>query len=443
MLILKTKLIAIVTIGIFLIIPYESIFAQNINQVITGQIIDSATLLPIANAHVVLLSEDKGISTNEEGMFSIELSSFPASLEFQHLNYHSKIEILKSRSKKDLFIKLTPKIYDLSSVTIPSDLDTYNKNTNNFTLLDYNFINNDILILQRKRSLGGRPDLILLNWNFDTILIKTNLPKSSTSIFKDCLNSYHVITKDSAYQIYINKDTIKLHDPFLLNWFNKMMNSCLFEKDSNLYFELSINNDFGHEIIYINREDKTKKTFLKYFDIDNYLKLTNDISHISRKYFLHSIPNASTNDCTIINHIHRFDIENRYLREIDSKPIKNEILILNDTIVYFNYYNSVIQLFAKTNSSPLDIAIDYKTNDGWGNYILVDELQNKIYSVVKNKLFYKVFSVNLKKGSLKQVSELSIFKGDNIKINDGYMYYLTFPSTNSGQVRKLTRVKIN
>jgi hypothetical protein len=299
-----------------------------------------------------------------------------------------------------------------------------------------------ILLLQKKRSIGGKASLVLLNWNYDTLCYQKNLPKGITKIYKDCLNSYHLISNDSAYQIAFIENNITLFKPFEINWFNQVMGDCIFKKDGDIFFEFPIYQGFGHEIIYINEESKNKNLFVRYVDREQFERMVNDMSEISSYYYLHNAVNAATNDCTTIHHIHFYDYSSRFLKEINDLPIKNAICLNKDTIHYFNFYESKIQSFYQLDRPPLEVEIDYKAQLGWGADLLIDRAENKIYSVFKDKSDYLIYALNVKSGTVSYTTKISIFEGQNLKINGGYLYYLKNPSTNAYQVRKLSRIEL-
>jgi hypothetical protein len=154
---------------------------------------------------------------------------------------------------------MTPIAYDLNEISINGDNATYNYALNKFSVLDYNFVDKNVLILQKQRKLGGDVSLVLLNDKFDTISFKNNLPKSSVKIYNDCLGSFHLITRESAYQIKIDSSGISFYKPYDLNRFKQLLDNCLFRQGKNIFFIKKINRGFGHEIIYVNEIDKGSK----------------------------------------------------------------------------------------------------------------------------------------------------------------------------------------
>jgi hypothetical protein len=74
---------------------------------------------------------------------------------------------------------------------------------------------------------------------------------------------------------------------------------------------------------------------------------------------------------------------------------------------------------------------------------LIDPLRDKIYLISKSKAYYQVYLVDTNLGKLTFLTKISIFKGDNLKVNNGFLYYLTSPSSSVNQVKRLSRIKLD
>lgn len=408
---------------------------------IQGYIVDSISQGNIANANIVSLDKQHGTTSDEMGFFNITINS-PTSLKVSVLGYNSKVIRFENHRDTSIVLQLLPKAYELKEVSVGSQQMTYNYALNKFTVLDYNFIDDNILVLQKQRKMRGDVSIVLLNNNFDTISFVHNLPNTSTKIYKDCLGSVHLLTKDRAYQIIIDSTGMSFYKAHDLNKFKQLLDNCLFKQDDNIFFINTTNIGFGHEIIYINETEKKAKLLLKYTDRESFSKLVDNTNDISQYYYLHTIANASTNDSATIAHIHGFNREYRYFSEIENKPVKNAIAIVNDTIVYFNYYKSKLQLFSQVDKQPIEVDITNYKAKGWSSHIIKDEMNNDLYTAIKHQAFLKIFAVDYNNGTLKFATQLSRFSCEAIKINNGYIYYLSNPSMSRYHIKRLSRIKI-
>ncbi len=424
-----------------LIMSTVSCFGQGRGFMVNGVVFDSISNRPMANINILTDKPNSGSVTNENGFFQIQSES-PLSLEFSFVGYQTKRIHLVFNGDTMLNILLTPKTFELNEVSISGDKNTYNATIPRYTVMDYSFMGDSIFVLQKERSINGNTSLVLLNENYDTILFLSELPKGARKIFKDCLNSHHILTADSAYQIGFDSQGILFYQPHEIKLFQQILGNCLFRKNSDIFFENETFGGYGHEIIFINESTKTRKVFVNTLDTSNLTTLNKKISDISSDYYLHNIVNASTNCTTTIEHIHAFDHFNRYIREYENKPVKNTLVLLKDTLVYFNFIESKIQIISNIESSPVEIPIDARQIKKWGPELLNDPVEQRVYSLVKNKAFYEVYLIDIKTATGKFITRISVFDGDDFQINHGYLYFLKSPASTANQVRKLSRVKL-
>lgn len=420
---------------------HKVLIAQDLPILISGQVVDSINLNPLENVHISSPESQIGVVSSANGKFELIITDLPVTLWFSRLSYQEKQIRIERITDTNLVVKLSPKSYNLDEVTI-MDKNIYNKNIHRFSVLDYGFKGDSILVLQTKRSRGGIPSLVVLNQQYDTINYLAQLPKGIYKIFRDCLNTFHLVSKDSVYQIDFEGGKLSLYQPYESKWFYQIMGDCIFKKEGKIFFEFPIYQGFGHEIVYINEETKKKNLFVRYVDKEQFERITDEISEISSYYYLHNVVNASTNDSATVHHIHFYDYQSRFLKDINDLPIKNTICLNKDTIHYFNYYESKIQSFHQLDQPPKETPIDYQEGSGWGSELMIDNVNNQIYSIVKDKSDFVVYHLNINKGVPEYVSKLSIFEGNNIKVNNGYLYFLKNYSTTVYHVRKLSRIKL-
>lgn len=91
-------------------------FAQTVN--FQGQILDKNTNAPVVFANLSFLNSEKGVSTNRQGVFTMNVKSelLETSLHISNLNYHDTV--VKAANIQDKILYLRPKIELLEEVTI-------------------------------------------------------------------------------------------------------------------------------------------------------------------------------------------------------------------------------------------------------------------------------------------------------------------------------------
>lgn len=419
-----------------------SLFSQTKSRLVTGYIIDAISKEKKSNINIVATKNNQGTTSDEKGYFEMILPISHDTLHFSLVGFHSKTVCISGNQDTSIIVEMLPKVYKLKEVAITGENNTYNAQVNGFSILDYGFIGDSILILQRRRSSRGLPSLVLLDGDYDTIVYKNDLPKQSKMLFKDCLGTYHVIAKDSAYQISFDDDCISLYEPFHLAWFYQVLGDCIFKKEENLFFEWPICEGFGHQVIYVNERSKIRSLFVKYIDVEGLSSYGENIMDISNYYSLHGVPNGSTNDSATIHHIHFYSHFRRYFKEFQNEPLMNNICLFHDTIFYFNFHESKIQCFSDLVQPPAELPLNEDNTKGWKGEFVIDQIGGKIYSIEKNKTYYNIYTFDMENGEFDYCTRVSQFKGENLNINNGFVYYLTNPSTSSGSIAKLSRIKL-
>ena len=91
---------------------------------LTGRIIDEQTKEPITGANVWLLSSGKGMTTPENGCFSLTLHQKSDTLCISHIAYKKlRIAVNKNSAAATMLIRLTPSILDMPAVRIEAIRD--------------------------------------------------------------------------------------------------------------------------------------------------------------------------------------------------------------------------------------------------------------------------------------------------------------------------------
>lgn len=138
-----------------------------------------------------------------------------------------------------------------------------------YAIIDFDILNNDILILERNNNKSSNYRLLLTNSCFDPVAI-FDIPFfiKPISIFKDCLSHCHFITKDTAYQIVYTDSLLSINYPVEINYFHEIMDDCLFKIDSNMYFQRIFNNGYSCEFYSVNINSKQVEPFMTSTDTE-------------------------------------------------------------------------------------------------------------------------------------------------------------------------------
>ena len=434
------KTIRISLLFILLALTYD-ISGQIVTLTVKGTVFDNKTGQPINNVNLVAVKNHTGTTTGETGFFKLTLHTLPDTVRLSHINYSPKYFVVKTLKDTSFTISMKNRVYSLDEISIESEKTVYNKKLE-FTILDYSFIYRNLLVLQKKIGINAANSLVILNENLDTIAYCNNLPKNSIKLYTDCLNNYHVLTKDSAYQIIFYQDSLRLMEPFGINRFYKTLGDCLFRIDRNIYFKNMSLFGFGTHIYCINEVNKNKIELISSIDSITYHQLLMDVCDISSRYWGHNIPISSVeSDSLLMANIRKHEHSYRFLKEIGDKPVDNYIFHINDTIVFFDFNNRLIQLYNSPDSLPQNIKIKWDKSIINKSEVIEDAVQHKFYVVYRKNGLYHLYLVNLHQGTLTFITKFPQMTHEKIKVNNNTIYYLYKNINNHLSVKQLFRKK--
>jgi len=417
-------------------------YAQN-QLLIRGIIKNEVTQLPIEGVNIQLNNTYTGTSTNRQGIFELRVSKFPAVLAITHVSYFGKQVITTQIQADSIIILLSPKIFTLSETEITSETYKIFKGKGQ-EVIDYDFLDTNIIILSYNYN-NNHHELILTDENFDTICIKDiSYLKKPKQIFKDCMGNCHLLTKDSAYQVYFLNESVHLIYATHLPKFLSLIGNCLFETPTHLAFE--------------GNTDKTPKLEYAAMSISD---LPSTRSKNEEWKHLFYLVNKKTNEITILDNIYEweknrdalehamfaYDPNNphsmffgellRFEETIISKPSFQTVKLLNDKIYYFNHIKSRIDIYSNELLLIDSINVEYHNKENWIPIIITDNFKNKVYTIFTTGVMYSLAEINLKNGSVKEVTKIKKLFPQKIKVNNGHLYFLYKNYTGTWDKRKL------
>lgn len=106
---------------LFFLLISTTVFSQKIN--FTGKLVDKETNAPVVYANLSFLKSNKGVSSNEDGTFSMNLNKkyLAYQVHISCLNYKDTIVFAKDLQSKTLFLK--PKSFILDEITLSKKVD--------------------------------------------------------------------------------------------------------------------------------------------------------------------------------------------------------------------------------------------------------------------------------------------------------------------------------
>ena len=413
-----------------LLLFFGSMILQAQNPlIIRGIIKDQSTQIPIEGVNIRIQNTYSGTTTNAQGIFELRVRNLPAILLITHIAYFGKQIIVTQSQADSLVVFLSHKPIDLEEAEIIAETYKVFKGKHQ-EVIDYDFLDTNLLILAYNFN-KNRHELIVTNEQFDTLGIKDiSYLKKPAQIFKDCLGNCHLITKDTAYQVYFDEESIYLIYPNQLMNFYNLLGNCLFETNTHLAFE--------------GDADKTQ-------NLDYSARLHSDIPGVNSKndawkhlfYFV----NKQSHEKTILIATNEWEKKQDAYEQamfiyqsgttfrsfgdilrgeemFFYKPAFQTLKILNDTIYYFNHLKSRIDVFSDELTLTDSIHIDYQNRKNWKPVIITDRIKNKAYTIFTIGAKLSLAEIDLQNGSVKEVHKIEKLFPAKIRINNGYLYFL-------------------
>lgn len=398
---------------IFLILTCCSTITVAQKQHFYGQIQDKVTHAGISDANISITGTKSGCTTDKDGEFSFYHDAFPVIIVVSHLGYETQ-QIRLDQPTSGLTILLKPVASMLQEVEIKAKNkpEIYYKD-DQYSVLDYEVDSGLVYLLIYKFRLA-KSQLLCKSMKGDTVACSGTLPFKPTGLFLDCLGCMHILSRDSAYQIYLKQDSLILSYVFDIKRFNSTLSDCVASTDEWLIFRKE---SFGCQVVdfySINRKTSQKQYFASSRDETNISMLRKNPAEY---YFLSldTLPDGNENL-----------IQYAWVKKILYKPNASVLHKIGDTICVFNTTNGNIDLYDSGGNfiSGLTITFREKDEGDWTKEIYIDQFAHVPYtSFLKNgKLTF--YQIDLYTGELKYtLTTEHIFPG-KARIHDNALFYL-------------------
>ncbi len=395
---------------------------------ISGKVLDLENF-PIPN--VTVSFKNKLTKTSENGSFLIPVNEIKSiDIDFKHSGFKKyKLSVSSRKLRRNvndtLFlpsINLYNLLLDEFSV-IANKIDTV-YGSDRFSVEDFEMVNDGhMLLLSYEKTLRKESKILLLDKN-QQLLHTHVVPGQSIRLFKDYSGQSYVITIDKVFQINIsninrieltvmNNDVFydycyriidTINDDYLYSNFNELYPAIKFyssrKVDSTHSLIKEVKDDFMMELYraqykYVSGRDK----------LWAYRK--EQQTGIDKEIWVGA--SVFTND-------------------ILYKPIYAPLFVKNDSIYLFDHYqnyifnyNSAIELL---DSIPITYHLKSK-NEKWSQPLIQDEKEKDIFVLFNSGGFYIIKKID--NGKVNKGFKLTNRYVENIKIYDGYVYYVYRP----------------
>ncbi len=405
---------------LFILVLPNFLYSQN-EITITGYIFNKENI-PISDVNVWVVKTNIGTVSKKNGYFNISFNKNTSTiLKFSHLNYKpllinidTIIDILHLR------IHLEKSVNKIDEITISAS--NLPKIKNDFQILDYNFIN-DTLIILSKDIYNKSYKIVLIKNEIDTIT-KFILPSryKLTNIFLDCFNNVNVIGKDSVFLLQFKNNKILILFSFDKHLFMSTIGRFIFETTKYIIVKQQVSKYFVKYLAY----NKNDKTLINVININELPK-----ERESYQYIQWLKKNGFKGDITA---------RLRFEKEIMNPPSNQPLIKLKDSIYFMEYSRNQIEIFNDNLQKIETIDAKYNFDKEWKPIFITDYFQKKIYTIYESSVF-RVANINLRTGEINYKKEIPVLFPINPQINNGYFYCIKYNHIHNK--KELFRIKLN
>ncbi|MBI5538595.1 MAG: carboxypeptidase-like regulatory domain-containing protein [Bacteroidia bacterium] len=387
---------------LMIILSSKVLFSQN-NFIISGNITDKETGKPVYNASIIVKNTKNGTTTNHEGFFFMKVNKLPVNLEISHIAYKKITFYCKNNTS--LKIELQRQIDSLPEINISAHKVINLVEKKLFDVVDYEFYGDNILLLTYSYKDIINPWLIMIN-NYGDTLFKSPVSKEG-NFYRDCLGNIHLVSKEYAYQIFIEDKKLELLYPVNPDTFYKILNPCITEINNKFFIKQWSYNNQVLSYSMVNANDSSKKE-VKVISDERAIRMLSDRNRFN------SMGAKPPSDADL-----------RFEEMCFFKPIFAPLVKLKDKIAIFNFVESKIEVYNENGNSDKEISITFNKIKGWKEEIFADEITGKAYALFKNNGISTIREVSIETGVIGKEITIPDFKYiENIKVRNGYVYFL-------------------
>lgn len=388
---------------------------------IKGYIKDAATLKPVYNVNIVVEGLPAGTTTDENGFYFIKSGSFPVTLSMSHVAYKKKTVVV-TQSNSNLVVYLERSVDSLPEVSVTARKITNLVERKFYDVVDYEPVGDSVILLAYSWRDTVNPWIILLSHDGDTLLRKNVVNEGK--LYKDCMGNIHLITKNTAYQLFIEKNELYLLYPMNSDSFIKILDPCVTSLKGRFYLKQGNTHNQVLSYSVYNSTDSTYKRFRIISD-DIALRMLAD-----RNRF-YAMGAAAPTDADI-----------RFEEMCFFDPVYAPLLRLKDELYIFNFVHSVIEKYLPDGNPAGSVPVTFHKNKGWKEKVMSDEISGKAYTLFMKNGISSLSEINLQTGELCSEIKIPDFKFvENIKVHNGYAFFL-YRNNASLELTRVYRMKL-
>ncbi|MFK8104729.1 MAG: carboxypeptidase-like regulatory domain-containing protein [Saprospiraceae bacterium] len=418
----------------------SSLQGQEESLWIKGIVIDSLTEQVLEGVNLRLPQyTNAGCTTNARGWFECEVPSFPIQLEISYLSYATKTILLASTPKEALVIRLESIANELPeiSVTAKAKVDTLFQEP--YSVVDYEFFEDKTFLLAYKDNIS-KYSLIALDAQDQVVARRSLLDKRPVELHKNCLGTIQLITTTNAYEIDLSTDTLRLVNRRSLEEFDDFWEPCILANEQFVYFSRYHFQGQALQYYAFSKLDTSQHFLLPRIEDDrNIILLLEELG--VRLPYSGEVWQARVSDRLARLRDASYQLEG--FQKILYKPLYAPLVAKDSQLCIFNHFEEKIQYLTWRGDSIRSVPIRYPNQKGWKKKLYYDEIQQQAYTSFNSREGEVIYTIDMETGNLKNAQALEMSFIENIKVHDGYFYFLYRNFFVKERNRKLHKVRLS
>ena len=452
--------------GVSFLLFTLQLFAQGqANITVFGRVTDAAGN-PITGVYVKDTNSAAISVSDIRGIYRLSIKPKPTIISFNYIGFKTVRKTISAAAIKKavsneivMDVQMEQQTFRLPGVDISGKPFEWVYQNPNAWVVDFDFVSDTtILLLMIEKH---RHFLRLID-DKNKVLTDFNVHVKDANFFKDCFGNIHILTKDSAYQVYIYDSLgIYIYPAVSRQLFISKLYPCVYADDESLLLKrygafqqslflvkvnknnkqrwllysevneknLAIDEDLASEIIQYEKDKPEIDTH--YLDEQKNSQRVGDLDYDPREGF---VPTNDISDEKIAGL--------QYSLYLYSRPVQMDVFDLNDSIYVIDHFNCKLKVFKSDTVEQRSLDIDKNKFDLLHSGFYSDYRRRHIYIMSVSDGIAYLQELNPTDMSIKKEFKISehIFP-QKVKIRGNYVYYLYGGVINDGE-KYLYREKI-
>lgn len=399
---------------------------------VSGSVRNSDNLAPMPYVSISFAGSRTGCTSDLNGQFSIMPDTLPVYMIISHIGFETRRIWLENSANDiglDILLKPEPKM--LKEVEIKSGRAPMAFfSDDHYAVLDY-VVDNTLVYLLVYRRRTDNSQLICLTDRGDTLAESGNLSFRPTCIYNDCLGYLHVFSRDTAYQVFLNKDTLLFPYKSEIRRFLSSMSDCVASSSDWLYFRKESPDHMIVDFYRISRITKKRENIASAIDAEKMNMLRyNPLDH----YFLL----MDTLPCTTAEIVEWVWV-NKILYKANSSVLKK----IGDSLTIFNTADGTLNFYDPDGKyiSGLSLPVRQKGPEKWSETIYFDEYTHTPYTIYEKNGRFNLYRIDIRTGQMKYLLTSGHLFPQKVMINNNCLFYM-YDNPGTADNKQLFRQKI-